>query len=52
VELFAPYDEELAVEYLPFQLYQVNVEVKWGAIDYPRSVVLKTLRFGSADDAF
>jgi len=52
VEEFTPYDEELAVENLSFRLYRVNVEVKWGDIDFPRSVVLETLRFGSAEDAF
>ncbi len=52
VETFTPYDEELLVENLPFQLFQVNVEVKWGGIGFSRSVELKTLRFGPAEDTF
>lgn len=46
VEPYEPENEEIVMDSLPIAVYQVQVMIRWGDSDRPRSVVLKTLRFG------
>lgn len=47
IKPFDPELEELDIDILPVQLYQIQVRVEWGSEQNPRNVTLMTLRLQS-----